>query len=482
MKLRRPLNLLTVAACATALLLTSCASNSNQAKKKKRTVLMTEYHDTRAGKEASAGVAAQLGILDNSALATYVSNLGHKLLRGVPRRGFNYKFAIVDQEEANAFALPGGYIFISRGLLALANNEDELACVIGHEIVHAARRHAATQQALAKRSYAMGYLRAAQMASYGRDMERDADKGGQILCAAAGYNPMAMSTFLRSLGASERIKRGYTRGPSFFDSHPSSAERVAVNAIRAQEMRWRRDPMRGDSRASLLAKTDGLTIGQRPEGGVFQGSFFIHPDLNFKVHFPAGWKLQNSNLAVGALSKKGDAAIFLKADLPLGDPEEMAETWLVKAQEKANVKVNEARAVKIGHLDAWRLGFTTSGGFGRSVTGLVTFLPYGEATWSITGLAPSGAAETYRGRTLNTTRSFTPLTEEERHSTSETNLRYTKAFPGETIQRLSERTGNAWNVSDTAIYNAIFGDHIFEGGELVKITKVERYTPKTLSR
>jgi predicted Zn-dependent protease len=210
MKLRRLLTLLTVVACAAALLLTGCASNSKQSKKK-RTILMTEYDDARVGKEQSAGVAVQMGVLDDSALTAYVSEIGHKLLRGVPRRGFNYEFSVVDQEEPNAFALPGGYIFISRGLLALTNNEDELACVIGHEITHAAHRHAASQQALAKRSYAMGYIRAAQMASYGRDMERDADKGGQILCAAAGYDPMGLSTFLTSLGASDRVKRLHTR-------------------------------------------------------------------------------------------------------------------------------------------------------------------------------------------------------------------------------------------------------------------------------
>jgi predicted Zn-dependent protease len=97
-------------------------------------------------------------------------------------------------------------------------------------------------------------------------------------------------------------------------------------------------------------------------------------------------------------------------------------------------------------------------------------------------MAPRGRSETYRGRTLSTTRSFAPLTEEERNSTSAVKLRYTEARPGETIQRLSKRSGNAWNVSDTAIYNAIFVDHIFKGGELVKISKSERYTPGPIPR
>ena len=263
---------------------------------------MTEYDDMRVGREASSDVAAQIGVVDDPELQAYVSGIGRKLLRGIPVR-FDYQFAVVDQVEPNAFALPGGYIFISRGLLALTNSEDELACVLGHEITHAAHRHAAAQQQLGKRvsPVAMPWNRAARMAAYGRDMERDADKGGQILCAAAGYDPMGMSTFLDSLGQAERLEMGYSRRASFFATHPGSRERAAVNAVRAGEMRWRRDPALADSRATLMQQIDGLALGQRPEAGVFRGNNFLHPDLDFYVRFPAGWIQSNSNRAVGAM-------------------------------------------------------------------------------------------------------------------------------------------------------------------------------------
>ena len=169
-------------------------SSAPKSKKKKRTILMTEYDDARVGREASQDVAAQMGLLGNPDLDSYITEIGRKLLRGLPRRQFQFNFAVVDQVEPNAFALPGGYVFISRGLLLLANSEDELACVIGHEITHVAHRHAAAQQGLAKHisPVAMPWARAGRMAAYGRDMERDADKGGQLLCAAAGYDPMGM--------------------------------------------------------------------------------------------------------------------------------------------------------------------------------------------------------------------------------------------------------------------------------------------------
>ena len=138
--------------CSVALAVALGCASSPEAKRaaKKRTVLMTEYDDARVGRESAQDVKAELGVLEDAALAAYVDGIGRKLLRGVPRRGFDYQFYVVDMVEPNAFALPGGYIFVSRGLLALANSEDELACVIGHEITHAARRHAAAQQALEK--------------------------------------------------------------------------------------------------------------------------------------------------------------------------------------------------------------------------------------------------------------------------------------------------------------------------------------------
>jgi hypothetical protein len=289
-----------IAFSASALATTGCASSPKSGKgKPKRVVLSTEYDDARVGRDASVDVKNELGALDNAELDAYVGAIGRKLLRGVPRKSFDYQFTVIDQEEPNAFALPGGYIFVSRGLLALANNEDEVACVLGHEIIHAAKRHAAAQQALAGaiNPLAMPWNRAASMAAYGRDMERDADKGGQILCAAAGYDPMAMSTFLESLEQLQRLQKGYSRRPSFFDTHPGTKERVASNAVRAGEIRWRRDPNIGDSRAALLAQVDGLPVGQRPETGIFEGDSFLHPTLDFHIRFPDGWRQMNANQA-----------------------------------------------------------------------------------------------------------------------------------------------------------------------------------------
>ena len=467
--------------CAAALVIAGCASAPKSSDpKKKRTVLLTEYDDARVGREASRDIAAEMGIIDDANLNAYVNALGRKLLRGVPRRSFQYQFSVIDQVEPNAFALPGGYIFISRGLLVLANNEDELACVIGHEIIHAALRHSARQQALARREspLAMPWVRAAHIASYGRDMEREADKGGQMLAAAAGYDPMGMSTFLRNMGQNERLIIGHSRLPTFYDTHPGSTERASTNAIRAREIRWKRDPTLGDTRASLLRAIDGLALGQRPEGGIFQGDRFLHPDLDFQIRFPSGWRTSNTNRAVGAVSPRGDAMVFLMADLPAGDPQAVAEAFVEKTQQEQSVEVMESKSVKIGRIDAWRMRLERGSG-GRSVAAYVTFVPYGGSTWRIMGVTPARAAERYLGRTLSTARSFRPLTREERNSLTVTRLRLATARPDEDLTALGRRTGSAWDPSHAAVYNGIFVNHRFAGGERVKIASVTPYVPRT---
>lgn len=476
MRLRRLLAFVSILACAAALVFAACSSSPKQSgQKKKRTVLLTEYDDARVGAEASRDVEAEIGLLDDPELDAYVNEIGKKLLRGVPRRSFHYQFSIVDQFEPNAFALPGGYIFISRGLLALANSEDELANLIGHEIVHAARRHASARQEVERggNPLSMPWVRAANLAAYGRDMERTADRGGQMLAAAAGYDPMGMSTFLGNLGQMERLRIGHTRMPSFFDTHPGSRGRAASNAARAHEIRWKRDPALGDTHLSYLRRIEGLTLGERPEAGVFEGDLFLHPDLDFQISFPAGWQTSNSNRAVGAVAPRGDAVVFLTADLPDGDPKTVAEAFAEKTKRESGVEVKKSQPIKIGRLDAWRMQLEG----GRMVAN-VTFIPYGGMTWRITGFSRSDVAKRYLPQTLNTARSFRPLTEEQRKSIEITRLSLVEARAGEDLVALGSRTGNAWDPSRTAVLNGIFANHRFEGGELVKIARVEPYSPK----
>ncbi len=469
-----------VAMLLALLLVAGCASKGARARKEKaeaqrrRTVLLTTADDVRIGAESAKAVEADIGLLDDPELTEYVSKMGQKLLRGLPRRDFAYKFSIVDQMEPNAFALPGGHIYVSRGLLALVNNEDELACVLGHEITHAAKRHSAQQQAIARAQspLSLPISRAATLRAYSRDMEREADAGGQRLCAAAGYDPMGMSTFLRSLDQRERLLLGFKRAPSFLDTHPGSRERAAANSARASELRWRRDPSLGDVRSAHLDRIDGMVIGDRPEAGMFLGDVFVHPSLGFEITFPRGWSTQNSAQAVGAVAPRREAAVYLTADLPKGDLVELADEWSKKAAEEQGVTVTERKRVRLGSIKAVRYGYEAGGG-ARGVTAKVTFFPFANTTWRLVGVAPSAAADRYFGPILLSMRSFGPISDEHRVGLTTQRLRIVAARPGEDVVRLSSRTENVMPASNTALLNGMRGNETFDGGELMKILRQE---------
>jgi predicted Zn-dependent protease len=489
-----PLKILGALACV-ALLITSCSGSgksssgrgartvllseggSTPSASRRRPVLTTRADDAQVGKEGSKGVAAQIGLIEDKELDAYVQRVARKVLRGMPRRSFEYKFAIVDQPEANAFALPGGYIFISRGLLVLMNSEDELANVIGHEITHVARRHASARQSAGSPSpLAMPWLQAAQAAAYGRDMERNADRIGQQLAAAAGYDPRGMSTFLESLKESERMMRGHPRIPSFFDSHPSSSERTAVNAVRASEMRWHRDQSLGDTRKTHLRHIDGLAIGERPEAGVFQGERFIHPDLDFQLRFPRGWETTNTNRSVGATSPKRDAIVFLTTESAEGDPKKAAEEFVAKAQAEGSVSVLDSGPVTVHGRESWRMHLEVGGQ--PNLDSIVTFVPYRGSTWRLTAVSPSFAADKYRSRVHSTMRSFRSLTPEQIASIRVERVRLVTAKPGETFADIGKRSNNVWAAHETAVGNGMLRNHRFKGGELVKVARKEPYKAK----
>ncbi|HYB12390.1 MAG TPA: M48 family metalloprotease [Myxococcota bacterium] len=450
------------------------------AKPKKVKILETEYDDRAAGQEGEAEVSRELGIYKNDALQAYVNSVGQRVARGAPR-GFDYRFRIVDQWSPNAFALPGGVIFVSRGLLALANTEDELACVLGHEITHAAARHQAAAQQTEMRlgPFSLGFARAAYMAAYQRDEERAADEGGQRLAAAAGYDPRAMAEFLKRLGGDERLMLGAQRIPGFFDTHPGTTERIASTETRGREINWTRTPAIAQNPEGYLHEIEGLVLGENPAEGIFRGSRFIHPDLDFTLTFPEGWTMVNTASAVGATSPKHDARIALEMVSEGDDPKKAAEKFLNERAVKMHTQVEEAQSIFVGELPAYQVRGrvpTTEG----DVAGQLTWIAYRGRIYRISVSARSIVAPMYFGRAQSTTRSFRPLTGDERVTVLVARLRIAHAKQGETIDALSRRTGNAWDIEKTAVANGLFGPVTFSEGQPVKVSLTEPYHPVDL--
>ena len=513
-----------------ALLVAACAQGGSATREDdggahKRTILLsTEYDDLKAGEDAALQIEAEMGLYDSPALSEYVAEVGRRLVAYAPLRPFQYTFQIVDQMTPNAFSLPGGHIYVSRGLIALVNTEDELANVLGHEIIHAAERHAAAQQELARRTspFLMPYIRMARLAAYSRDHERAADKGGQTIAARAGYDPAALAEFLKHLGDTERLTIGYSRLSSYFDTHPGTTERVASTAAHAMTLTWTVDPTRVTGRAAYLQKIEGIVLDTDPAEGIFEDTEFIHPDLDFRIIFPRGWEVVNTREAVGALSPDGNARIFLTLEAPLapdkkagsaekpGDgtsdgsgaadappaapgrtakegepsepptmptPKEAADRFVAESGDEFRVHVVRAQPVQIGDIDSWRIDFEGSMG-GQGVGGQATFLAHAGQVFRIMAVATSSSWSQYVGRAHAAARTFRPLTDEERRSVQVEHLRIAHALPDETVTALGQRTDNAWGPGRTAVLNGFFVDTRFQGGEVVKIARSVPYTPR----
>jgi predicted Zn-dependent protease len=449
-------------------------------------VLVTEYDDTRAGEQASREIDAELGLVEDEPLQAYLDSVGKRLLDFAPERPFEYQFHVVDQREPNAFALPGGYIYVSRGALALANSEDELANVLGHEITHSAERHAAARQEITKRQSAllMPLLRFARLASYSRDQERSADRGGQRMAASAGYDPIGMASFLDQLRDIERMQFALSRMPNLLSTHPGTSERVTDCSVRAGSLSFERTPETTEVRRNDLAGIDGLLLGENPAEGVFEGSTFLHPDLGFRIRFPEDWALENGRSAVGARSPDGAAHIFLTvvpADPESGlDPEAAARLFLSRNANEYRGDLENARWIQLGPLPAYRVegrGIVD----GRNVGAQLTFVPLGGLMYRITTVAPIRVSREYMGRARVTARSFRALTPMERHSVAITQLEVVEAQAGESLGDLSRRTNNAWDDQRIAVLNGLSVSHVFDGGESVKIAVATPYLPAQTS-
>ena len=294
-----------IAIASCAVLALACATNPLT--RRSELVLVSEQAEIESGNAAAQQVAAEIGIVDAPALTDYVGAVGARVAAHAPPRSHGYRFQILDQDEPNAFALPGGHVYVSRGLLALAHREDELAGVISHEVVHVAGRHHAQRQTrlagvgilalpgvlagailgpIGDLIAAPGVLAGVgALASYSRSQELEADRFGQEMAAAAGYDPGALGEFLIALERDMQLRLGEPREPGWLDSHPSNPERAKQAAEHAADLSPAPEPAIAPGEA-FARRIDGLLVDQNPAEGVFEGARFLHPDLGFRIEFP----------------------------------------------------------------------------------------------------------------------------------------------------------------------------------------------------
>lgn len=475
-----------LASCTVALTLTLAVSVSAQ-------VLRTVEDEVVAGDEAARQVEQQMGLYRAETTEEYVREIGERLVSGLGPSPYTFTFQVVDQSVPNAFALPGGHIYVSRGLVMLANSEDEIAGVLGHEISHVTQRHSARQSRRAILptllavpgavvggvvSEDLGTLMNApimavgkvSLSRYGRGQEREADELGMALAARSGYEPRALAVILTQLERDVAALTGETRKASFFDSHPTTPKRVQGIDKGAAKIQRNPQPALAADQADFLGRLDGLHSGDNPAQGLFRDQQFLHPDLNFTITFPDSWKTVNNPSVVGAVAPGKEALAALGVVGEAEDPTELGRAFVAKLAEKYRTTPTEARAVEVGKWPGYLVTLTE--GSGRSAANLhYLWVTIGDVTFQLIAAGPETARPTLREIAL----SLRPLTPQERASITAKRLRIVTADDDETLATLGPRAANVWSESYTALVNNLPAGKPLDDGLLIKIAREEAH-------
>jgi predicted Zn-dependent protease len=337
-------NRLSVSSLAPALALSlvvgaGCARNPVTGER--QLALISENQEIAMGQEGAQQVESSLGLVADADLQAYVRRIGMGLAARSERPKLPWRFGVVDDPTPNAFALPGGPIYITRGLLSLMDSEAELASVLGHEIGHITARHSVSQMSkaqLANLGLGLGMILAPGLQNlgsalgsglellflkYSRDDERQADDLGFRYALTDNYDVREMDDVFASLGRTGELTQRSSL-PSWLATHPGPEERIQRIGQKLAAL-----PAMPSSvvvnKAEYLGQVDDMVYGENPRQGFFRNSEFLHPDMRFRLQFPQGWKTQNLAQAVVAGSPNNDAMIQLT--LSKGSPSEAANAF-----------------------------------------------------------------------------------------------------------------------------------------------------------
>lgn len=307
-------------------LLSACVKNPVTGRR--QLALLSEGQEIAIGQESHPEILAQFGTVDNTDLQQYCARIGNELARVSHRPDLPWTFTVVDSPVVNAFALPGGYIYITRGILQHMNNEAELAGVLGHEIGHVTARHSVTQISqgqLLNLGLGLGSVFSSTfrqvgglaqmgmevlMLKYSRDHERESDHLGLQYMAQCGYDPEQMSEFFQVF-AGMREESGESI-PNWLSSHPSPPDRIQRTSLEGARIKAasgnRSFKVNADQ---FLPKLDSLIFGENPREGFVDNGRFIHPDLRFQMDIPQGWEVENTKSVVVFAEPQGRAMVEL---------------------------------------------------------------------------------------------------------------------------------------------------------------------------
>ncbi len=459
------------------LLATGCAVNP--ATGQRQFTLITEAQEIQMGRQADPDIVGALGLYPDESLQAYVRELGDQLAAVSERPNLPWTFRVLDDPLINAFALPGGFIYVTRGIMAYLDSEAELVGVLGHEIGHVTARHSVSRISraqLAQLGLGVGMILAPELQpfeglagasmqllflKFSRDDEREADVLGVRYMSRAGYDPTQLSEVMAMLTRVTSEEVG-PRGPEWLSTHPNPENREGLILEEAARTEVSRDPPLV-AREAYLRRLDGMIYGENPREGFFREQVFHHPDMAFSLDFPQGWRTANSKQAVQALSSQEDALLVLtlgEGATPLAGLRSFLAEEGMQGGTISEAPVNGIPAA------AADFRFTSSDG---TLDGRVVFLQHRGTLLRFLGYAPSSAWPARRGAVRASLESFRPLTDRRFLDVQPARLKVLTLPRSASLSWVLEQEGASHRMEEVRRLNRLEGNPPLPAGHMLKI-------------
>ena len=455
-------------------LLLIAACTMNPATGERQLTLMSEGQEIQIGAQTHPEVLASFGAYDDPGWQAYIQELGSKIAATSERSDLNWTFTVLDDPVVNAMALPGGYIYVNRGILAHFNSEAELVSVLGHEIGHVTARHSVEQMSraqLAQLGLGVAAVASEEFRQYaglasqgmnilflkfGRDDENQSDTLGLRYMTRAGYDPYEMPKVFATL---DRVSQSHgLRGtPEWLSTHPDPGNRIGN--IDARIGRLPPELQQGTvGRESYLNRLVGMVFADDPRQGYTIGQTYYHPELAFKIAFPDQWKIINQRQAVGALSPKRDAAVVLTLS-EKDSPQAAFDAFF--GQQGIERGPSRGR-----NIYSFRV-YDSQTGEGRA-EGLIGYLSHDGRLYQLMGYTGLETWRGYANAMHESLKSFAKVTHRRYLDVSPATIDVVKLPQSMNLTEFVRRYPSTIEVEQLALINGVNEDTVMDPGRLVK--------------
>ncbi|QHT72036.1 M48 family metalloprotease [Rhodocytophaga rosea] len=452
-------------------------------------MLMSKGQEVAMGQQSDPEIINYFGLYEDKSLQRFIEEKGQQMAAVSHRKDLKYQFKIVDSPVVNAFAVPGGYVYFTRGIMAHFNNEAEFAGVLGHEIGHVTARHSAKQYSkamLAQVGLVAGMIVSPEFAQYadvaqqglsllflkfGRDDERQSDKLGVEYSTKIGYDAQEMADFFQTL---DRISKqsGAEEAPDFLSTHPNPQDRYRDVQKLATDWKKKTDATSLKvNRNSYLKMIDGIIYGDDPKQGFVENNVFYHPVLKFQFPIPPTWAFQNTPQQVQMAPKEGDAMMAMT--LAQGQSLEAAAQSLVQNNQltvieskQENVNGLPAIAIIAQPQPQQQQGQQQQ----QDVRALIYLIQYGENIYQMMGITSTTNFNNYFNTFNTVITNFRKLNDPEKINRKPDRIRIKSVKRNGTLaQALADLKVHQDKIQELAILNGMQPEDKVESGMLVKV-------------